>query len=232
MSRFPLPDEHNLNLYINESSSVRLLCTDADLDLLVMGFLYNEGLIQTPKDIQSLTIAADHTAAWVTVPGCTQVHPERLRPTGMGGQQLGRESPLPVFPVAKCCSLSYIRDCAKAMDAHAVRYAQTGGMHCSALFDGSRQLALFEDVGRHNTLDKLAGKCLRDDLFAEDVLLVTTGRISADMVRKAARLNSSVIASYTTPTQEAYELAAGSGITLIGYLKKDPTIYTFPERIR
>lgn len=83
------------------------------------------------------------------------------------------------------------------------------------------QLALFEDICCHNTLDKLAGDCLKRGLSAEDTLLVTTGRISLDMMKKAAIMRVSCIASHSTATQSAWVAVARSNITLIRYLNEE-----------
>ena len=106
------------------------------------------------------------------------------------------------------------------VDSCAVRYATTGGIHCSALFDDKSLLAIQEDISRHSTLDKLAGYCIRKEISMEDTLLITSGRISSDMVFKAGKLGASVIASYSTASQQAYEEACKAGITLIAYLGK------------
>ncbi|MBS6396075.1 MAG: formate dehydrogenase accessory sulfurtransferase FdhD [Clostridiales bacterium] len=232
MTQFSLPQEHSIQLNICEKTTVTLICTDEALRPLIVGFLYNEGLIQCPADIARLEISSDHLRAEVSLPDCPEIPDASIRPTGLGGRQLAAAVPLSHGAGRGQYSLNDICKCASAMDTQAVRYAQTGGMHCSALFDDCGQLGLFEDVGRHNTLDKLAGKCLLEGTLAEEALLVTTGRISSDMICKAIRLGACVVASYSIPTQAAYELAAVSGITLIGYLKRKPTIYTFSERIR
>lgn len=119
------------------------------------------------------------------------------------------------------------------MSKRSARYAATVGMHASALFGTEKLFHFCEDIGRHNTLDKLTGKCLLCGEFPEDALLTVTGRISEDMVKKAGRIGVSVIASYTTATKQALTLAERLGITLIGYLQKSSrTVYRMEERIR
>lgn len=228
-----LPEEHLLHLTVTGGISLGMVCTDEALEELVMGCLFNEGLIQKREDILHLRFSPDHTRAEVTLAAPPAASPGPLRPSGLGGNQL--DGPLPQVwrEVRNRYPLDYIRSCAKSMDAQAIRYAQTGGVHCSALFTPSEQLALFEDIGRHNTLDKLAGACLKQGLEAEDTLLVTTGRISLDMVKKAATIGVSAIASYSTPTQAACMAATQSNITLIRYLNKEnQTICTAPERTK
>jgi len=106
-------------------------------------------------------------------------------------------------------------------------------MHCTALFSDEKLLMFYEDIGRHNSFDKITGRCLMDGTDARDCLLITTGRVSEDMVKKAAGLGISVIASHSTPTDKALELAENCGITLIGYIRREKlNIYCGGERLK
>ena len=109
----------------------------------------------------------------------------------------------------------------------------TGGSHAAALFDDQYNiLVLKEDIGRHNTLDKIAGIALMENKSLEDRIILTTGRISSDMMQKSLRLGASVIISRTSPSSMSVELAEKQGITLIGYAKRHRfNVYTHPERI-
>lgn len=227
------PEEHILHLTVAGGVSLRMVCTDQALEELVIGFLLNEGLIQKREEIRHFRLSPDHTQAEVALEGTPSVPRDHLRPSGLGGEQLGTAMPQVWREVKNRYPLPYILHCARSMDAQARRYAQTGGIHCSALFTPWEQLALFEDIGRHNTLDKLAGAYLKGGLSPEDALLVTTGRISLDMVKKAATMGVSCIASYSTPTQSACDTAARCNITLIRYLNKETqAICTVPERTK
>lgn len=107
-----------------------------------------------------------------------------------------------------------------AMDGAAVEYHATRGMHCSALFRGSQMLGCFEDIGCHNTFDKLAGHCLLNGISPEGALLTTTGRVSAEMCTKALRIGVAAVASCSGPTDAAVRLARGAGVMLVGYAGK------------
>jgi FdhD protein len=111
-------------------------------------------------------------------------------------------------------------------------YKQTGGVHTSALSDGARILAVAEDVGRHNTLDKLAGICLMNGIRLSSGVILTTGRISSEMLQKASRMGACMIISRTAPTSLSIQLAKDRNITLIGYARRDRfNVYTHPERV-
>jgi FdhD protein len=111
-------------------------------------------------------------------------------------------------------------------------YQQSGGVHTSALSDGEALIVWAEDVGRHNTLDKIAGKILLQSLTIPHPLVLTTGRISSEMLQKASRLGAPIVISRTAPTSLSIQLAEKGGITLIGYARRDRfNVYTHPQRI-
>lgn len=222
------PQEFVLNLQINDWNAIRLICTGDALRELVTGFLCNEGLVTSAEQIEELTLEGDR--AHVRLPALRRL-PTETRPSGLGSPVLTQSVPEP-RPVRNRYTPEFLGGCVEQMQTLAVRYSQTGGMHCSALFLPSGLVASFEDIGRHNTLDKLAGYCLLRGISAEDTLLLTSGRISSDMVRKAARMGVSVIASYSTATQGAYELARAGNMTLVVYAgKRTQQICCTEERI-
>jgi len=111
-------------------------------------------------------------------------------------------------------------------------YRQSGGVHTSALSDGKDVFVVCEDIGRHNTLDKIAGRCLLESIEIESWVLTTTGRISSEMIQKAKRLGATIVISRTSPSSLSIEMAERWGITLIGYARRNRfRVYTHPQRI-
>jgi FdhD protein len=111
-------------------------------------------------------------------------------------------------------------------------YRETGGVHTSALSDGEKIVVVAEDIGRHNTLDKISGLCLMNDISLETRILITTGRISSEMLQKAARMNAPILISRTSPSSLSIEMAERYGITLIGYARRHRfNVYTNPQRV-
>jgi FdhD protein len=111
-------------------------------------------------------------------------------------------------------------------------YRETGGVHTSALSDGEKVLISAEDIGRHNTLDKIAGLCLMNNIWPETRILITTGRISSEMLQKAARLRAPILISRTSPSSLSIEMAERYGITLIGYARKHRfNVYSNGQRV-
>jgi len=112
----------------------------------------------------------------------------------------------------------------------ASNYKASGGIHSSAVGNGRTILLSSEDIGRHNTLDRIAGEALLKGIDLSGTTLITSGRISTEMVTKAAVLGISLIASRTSPTNLAVQLADEAGITLIGYVRGGKlNVYTHPE---
>lgn len=112
-------------------------------------------------------------------------------------------------------------------------YRAAGGIHAAAVFDATgRLIVVCEDIGRHNAVDKAVGHCLLRGIPLQDKLLISTGRASYDMVAKGVRLGVPILASISSPTSLAVELADALNCTLIGYLRgKTLNVYTHPWRI-
>jgi FdhD protein len=111
-------------------------------------------------------------------------------------------------------------------------YRLGGGIHTSALSDTANLLVVAEDIGRHNTLDKIQGECLLRGLSTRDRLLLSTGRVSSEMLLKAAKMQASVVVSRHSPTGRAISLARDLGIALVGYARGSRlSVYSHPERV-
>lgn len=112
-------------------------------------------------------------------------------------------------------------------------YRAAGGIHAAAVFDNrGRSLVVCEDIGRHNAVDKTVGYCLLRGISLQDKVLVSTGRASYDMIAKGVRLGIPIMASISSPTSLAVELAQALNCTLIGYLRgKSFNVYTHGWRV-
>ncbi len=132
-----------------------------------------------------------------------------------------------------------LRKAARALYDSAGLYAVTRGVHTSILWREGQVLAAAEDVGRHNTLDKLRGTCMQQHVATRGSILVSTGRISSEMITKAARMECPVVVSRTSATSLSVRLARKWNVTLIGYIRGNATgsrawqmiVYSHPERL-
>jgi FdhD protein len=127
---------------------------------------------------------------------------------------------------------SYVRNLVERLFESQELYSKAGGVHTSILTDGEQVTVMAEDVGRHNSLDKIAGMCLLENIILAKKILLSTGRVSSDMLQKSARIGASIVISRTSPTSMSVELAEKWGITLIGYARRNQfNLYTHPGRI-
>ncbi len=120
------------------------------------------------------------------------------------------------------------------MDSRGPLYVRTGGFHAAAMLsvDGER-LARFEDISRHNAMDKAIGWGLLSGVDMGRIVIVQSGRLPGDMVAKAAAAGINFLASVSAPTNAGIELAREKGITLVGFVRgQRMNVYSFSERIR
>jgi hypothetical protein len=113
----------------------------------------------------------------------------------------------------------HVRRGASLPESQQAAHRAARGIHTSALAQGSRLLCTAHDVGRHNTVDKITGYCLQHGLPMRDRILLTSGRVSSEMLNKAARMGVPVVISHTSPTSLSVELARAWDITFIGYAR-------------
>jgi len=214
-----VPGEMPLTIFINGQETVTILCTPTRLTHLVLGFLYLEGVINDMKEVDSLRVCEDEPVADVRLSKTDYKEPPRRTLTsgcGSGVSFNAREqrveSDLTITPEEV---LSLMKQLYQQQDL----FQLGGGIHSSALCNRKQILALAEDIGRHNTLDKIMGECLMRKLPTRDCLLLTTGRVSSEMLLKAARMKVPIVVSRGSPTEHAISLGKDLGITVIGYAR-------------
>ena len=214
-----IPREMSLDIFINGQELVTVLCTPTKLNCLVIGFLYSEGIITSMNEVASMRICEDEPIADVRLNKTDYPVPaKRTLTSGCGSgvsfktQEEKVVSDLVVTP-------EEILALMKQLHQHQNLFQQCGGIHCSALCDRKQIPVAAEDIGRHNTLDKILGECLLRGLPTRDGILLTTGRISSEMLFKAARMQTPVVVSRGSPTERAVSLGRDLGITVVGYAR-------------
>lgn len=216
-----LPVEEEVILTVNGQDLVGLMCTPTLLEELAVGFLYNEELIEGVEDVASVRLCKRGRCVDVWLHRDVEIPALRTLTSGCGGGTTFEDlretrppltSPLTVTPDQVVHLMRHLQDAA-------VLYRQTRGIHTSALAAGEQLLWVAEDVGRHNTVDKLAGLCLRGQSPLQDLILLTTGRVSSEMLVKAARMRTPVVISRSSPTSLSVELARLWNVLLIGYAR-------------
>jgi len=235
---------------VNGRELVTLIASPHDLRFLVAGFLRLHGFVDSVCDFQMLSVCEESSIANVRV---RRELPERLRPVLTSGcgtvvtftvgipeeeKYDALLSPLrrKIIRAAEGMSVApaAVFRLMEELAGRAEGYRIHGGIHSAAVGDTDGSLLLFaEDIGRHNTLDRIAGEAPLKGIDLAGTMIVTSGRISTEMASKVTRLDIVLIASRTSPTDIAVRMCDEAGITLLGYVHGGCkfTVYSHPERL-
>jgi FdhD protein len=230
--------EAPVSLTINGHVWLTFMCTPNNLEALAVGFLFNEGVIQRRDEISELYVCEsgdnidvwlDHAVEqpdhWTRTSGCTGGITANDTRSDSGIKASTNRNGSKISSQSVCQLVDQLFDSQQL-------YRQVGGVHTSVLSDGVSARVVAEDIGRHNSVDKIAGLCLLENIQMRKKILLTTGRISSEMMQKSARIGASIVISRTSPSSMSIELADRLGITLIGYARRDRfNLYTHPDRI-
>ncbi len=231
--------ETAVSLTVNGEIWLTFMCTPVDQEALAVGFLYNEEIIHSKDELADVRVCetGDNVDVWLT--HSAEKPTNWRRTSGCTGGATSVDAAPPdgkpaIHPPSDSVTLSpqaVTRLIERLFESQEL-YRSAGGVHTSALSDGESILAAAEDIGRHNTLDKIAGRCLLEGISPARKILLTTGRVSSEMMQKASRIGASVVITRTSPSSLSIEMAEQTGITLIGYARRDRfNVYTHSERI-
>lgn len=232
--------EFPLTIILNNQELVTLLCSPKDLNYLAIGFLSSEGLIEDKDEIKQIIV--DEVRGVVRVE-TTEENTEakelifkRLITSGCGrgaafysaADAQNREKIESRTKISADEVSSLVRD----FQHRSELYRTTGGVHSAALCDTRQILVFNEDIGRHNAVDKIFGQCLLEEIATDGGIVVTSGRISSEILLKVARRNIPIIISKSAPTDLGVKLANDLSITLLGFARgKRVNVYTNDWRI-
>lgn len=215
-------DEQLLSIYVNGESLATMMCSPVQLEALTVGFLYNEAVIDSADEIALLQLNKTNAVADVILTRDDATLPRRMILTtgcggGVTGQELSKEFPALDSPFGTQPAI--VLRLMRQLQGAARLYNAVRGAHTAVLGDASGLLVCAEDVGRHNAVDKVAGQALLDGIPTRDRILLTSGRISSEMLGKARRMGVPLVASRTAPTSVTVELAQAWKICVIGYVR-------------
>ncbi|MFC1864364.1 formate dehydrogenase accessory sulfurtransferase FdhD [Chloroflexota bacterium] len=218
--------EFPLTIVLNNQELVTLLCSPKDLKYLAVGFLFSEGLLEGRDEIKKVIVDERR--------GVVRVETEE-------GRELAGDVLFKRFITSGCGRGASFYSAADAtgqkvesqveISAHGVFtlvsdfqhrsqiYKATGGVHSAALCDTEKILLFNEDIGRHNAIDKIFGECILKDIPTDGRAVITSGRISSEILLKVAKRNIPIIISKSAPTDLGVKLASDLGITLLGFVR-------------
>ena len=232
--------EFPLTIILNNEELVTLLCSPSDLKYLAAGFLFSEGLLHSKDEISKIMVDARRGIVRVEIEesvargrdvlfrrfitsGCGRGTSFYSAADAQGQKKI--ESQVSI-------STGEIFILVKEFQHRSQVYRDTGGVHSAALCDTKGILVFNEDIGRHNAIDKVFGECILTDFPIEDRLIITSGRVSSEILLKVAKRGIPIIISKSAPTDLGVRLANDLGITLIGFVRgKRMNAYTHNWRI-
>ncbi|MDD5288595.1 MAG: formate dehydrogenase accessory sulfurtransferase FdhD [Dehalococcoidales bacterium] len=233
--------EHSATIFLNNQQVVTVLCSPVKLDYLAIGFLLSEGLIKTKEDVLKTSVSGDESKSQVYVEAkaggkirnidtpqmVIASSGGKFIPSGVSYEGIEQKitSKIKITP-AEIIALM------EKFHRRSPVFTATGGVHSVALCDNENVLAFSDDIGRHNTMDRLFGECLMKGISAGDHIVITSGRVSSEIMSKVARRSVPIIMSVSAPTDVAVELADRLSITLIGFVRGNKmNVYTHNWRV-
>ena len=232
--------EHPLTVLVNGKEAATLLCTPEHLEDLAVGFLESEGIITDAACLKDAAVSSRGRFCSVEYSGDIEVPLEsfgkRVIRSGCSGEaslylknDMEGCSPVPCgFTVSPQSVCLFMKDFLKKGEL----FRATGGVHSAALVIDGRIVLMAEDIGRHNAVDKVFGRCFREHIDTSESVMFTTGRISSEILIKCVRRSVPIIASRSAPTALAVGLAGRMNVTLAGFVRGPRiNVYTHSERL-
>jgi len=231
--------ESPLTIVLNNQELVTLLCSPKDLRYLAVGFLFSEGLLKTKDEIKKIMVDERRGVVRVETEESGELSKDvlfkRLITSGCGrGASFYSAADTTGQKVESQVEISthQVLSLAKEFQYRSQVYRATGGVHSAALCDTENILLFSEDIGRHNAIDKIFGECILKDVSTDGGIIITSGRISSEILLKVAKRNIPILISKSAPTDMGVRLANDLGITLIGFVRgKRINVYTNNWRI-
>ncbi len=228
--------EYPLNIFLNNHHYSTMMITPENIEFLVLGALHSELIIKNIEEIKEFSLDMESHRCDVQINHEVDLKNfERLNilssACGSSSIPLVDESKLPKVSKTHQFDVNTIFEQVSVFNKESVLFKETGGVHSVELIYGN-QKQLFEDIGRHNAVDKIVGYILKNQIKRDDLYIITSGRISSDILLKSALINIGLVVSRSAPTTLAVKLAKKLNITIIGFARgKKLNIYTHSDRV-
>ena len=237
-----IAEEKPFYLFVNKVFWATILCSPNNLKELAIGHFLSEGILKSIDEIEEIILKKSENTCYV------KLNPEinvknrvkisrlhtRVIPSACGsGAPYQFTGKIPKVKSKIEIKAQVIFDSVKQLNFKAEGFRRTGGMHVAAIYNVDGQLvALAEDVGRHNAVDKVIGIAALDKIAFQKCFLALSGRMSGDVAFKAAKVGIPVIASLAAALSSGVAMAKSANLTLAGFVRGNRiNLYTSPERI-
>ena len=227
--------ESYLTIVLNNHKIVSLLCSPINIGYLAVGFLASEGLLKGREDIKKMEVDDEKGVVRVETVEDKGLPEEALFGrviASSGGRETadfnyqGKVGSLVTISAHEVFALT------EEFKHRSYIYRATHGVHSAALCDRSDILIFAEDIGRHNAIDKIFGECILNDIPTDNRIVITSGRISSEILLKVVRRDIPIIVSVSAPTDLAVRLANDLGVTLAGFARGERmNVYTHDWRV-
>lgn len=233
--------ETALTVYVNSKEVATLVCSPWDQKFLAVGFLCAEGILKKRENLK--TVELDGGRGVVSIETTSDLDltdsvilKRCITPSaGRSGTSVHFSAdsalPQPVNSQLKIKVETALKLAADLQERSCL-FQRTGGVHNAALAQGEEILIFQEDIGRHNTLDKIHGQCFLEGIPTDDKLIIFSGRVSSEILLKAARMGVPILISRSAPTDLAIKLAEDLQITVLGFVRGNRlSVYAHRERV-
>jgi FdhD protein len=235
-------EESPLSIFLNDEKIITLMSTPSDQKLLALGFLFSEGLIREKEDVKKILFSSRKNEVRIFTQKKLRIPKTSSRigaltsgcGKGKSFQDLEDIDPLTdvLINLEFTVTPDQIERLVREFEKRSSLFRSTGGTHSAALADKEKILLFNEDIGRHNAVDKVLGESLLKKTALQDKILISSGRVSSDILLKAWRAKISLIVSRSAPTSLAVELAQKTGLTIVGFARgKRMNVYSYPMRV-
>lgn len=232
-SEDPVAVEKRLRVAVNGSEVLSLYCTPLMVRELVVGMFMTEGIIKGGWCAERMSIEYGEDVL-VDIPAEGEASTEGAVVTSgcIGGITFPKRALLKKIEDPFTIRESALKELFRQFQNASELYKTTGCVHSAALSDGESILSLAEDIGRHNAVDKILGFAILENISFAGKIMLASGRLSSEIVSKCAKWGIPMVASRTSPTSLAVDIAEKSGVTVVGFIRADRfNIYTHPHRI-
>lgn len=227
--------EYILKLFINNVETTSFFCTPSALKYLVAGYLQSQSIIERKEDIKKISINENEGKAEAEISKEINISAfQNIAIMSSGEKNICMHEPFKIRQLKNDIKYN-LKDVIKLVEKFNNRsnlFNITGGVHSCAAADGKNFIIFQEDIGRHNAVDKVLGQALLEGIDLKDKIIFTSGRISSEMLLKAAKGEVPMVVSVSAPTALSVELARKLNITLAGFARGDRmNLYSCSERL-